>query len=313
MNVNFAQLAHKGQFYLKKHSPEILLGLGIAGGVTAAVMAAKASMQLESTMKVYNDALNSVSVRTEEALVKATTDEQFAAIESIDKSTKLKIHLASGLQIAKLYGPAVSLGVLSIGAILASHGVMAKRQTSLIAAYGVLAKAYDSYRARVREELGDETDLNYHLGIREEVVTAKEVGEDGKKVKTKKTVKKYNDTFYGPYSFLFDEASIQWQNNPLSNQTFLVAQQTYWNQRLDTYGHVFLNEILDNIGIPRTQEGSLIGWVKSKNENDDVGDRYIDFGIYDKTTQAGRDFLEGYNPSIILDFNCDPGVIWNKI
>jgi hypothetical protein len=75
---------------------------------------------------------------------------------------------------------------------------------------------------------------------------------------------------------------------------------------LQSRGHVFLNEIYDLIGVPRTQAGSVVGWVK------DHGDNYIDFGIFDGRTQEARDFVNGYERNILLDFNVD-GVIYDLI
>ena len=41
------QVANRSLLVLKKHSPEILTGAGIAGGIVAAVIAAKATLELE--------------------------------------------------------------------------------------------------------------------------------------------------------------------------------------------------------------------------------------------------------------------------
>ena len=66
---------------------------------------------------------------------------------------------------------------------------------------------------------------------------------------------------------------------------------------------MFLNEAYDQLGIPRTKAGAVVGWVY--NEKDPVGDNYIDFGIYDPKDEKARDFVNGYERVILLDFNVD--------
>jgi hypothetical protein len=52
----------------------------------------------------------------------------------------------------------------------------------------------------------------------------------------------------------------------------------------------------------------MVGWIDGGD-----GDGYVDFGIYDiAAVNNRREFINGYEPSIILDFNVD-GVIWDKI
>jgi hypothetical protein len=74
-------------------------------------------------------------------------------------------------------------------------------------------------------------------------------------------------------------------------------------------GHVFLNDVYDSLGIPRSKAGAVVGWVLNRNGE---GDNFISFGVFDGTTQEIRDFVNGYEGSILLDFNVD-GVIYDKI
>ena len=80
-----------------------------------------------------------------------------------------------------------------------------------------------------------------------------------------------------------------------------------FNDLLISRGHVFLNEVYDALGFERTEAGNVVGWVLNKD-----GDNYIDFGIYDITSPGGRLFVNGQEPSILLDFNVD-GYILNTL
>jgi hypothetical protein len=108
------------------------------------------------------------------------------------------------------------------------------------------------------------------------------------------------------YARFFDESSVQWRSDYTHNTFFLKTQQNYANDLLKIQGHVFLNEVYDLLGLPRSSAGALVGWVY---EGDDIGDNYIDFGIF---APENVDALNGYVPRFLLDFNVD-GVIYDAI
>ena len=58
--------------------------------------------------------------------------------------------------------------------------------------------------------------------------------------------------------------------------------------------------------IPKTKSGRVCGFVY--DERKPVGDNYVDFGLY-KDNLSYSDFVNGYDPAILLDFNVD-GNIW---
>jgi hypothetical protein len=89
---------------------------------------------------------------------------------------------------------------------------------------------------------------------------------------------------------------------------FLRAQQQYANDKLRANGHLFLNEVYDMLGIPRTKAGQVVGWVY--DAENPIGDNYVDFGIYDIHRETVRNFVNGYERTILLDFNVD-GNIWD--
>ena len=88
---------------------------------------------------------------------------------------------------------------------------------------------------------------------------------------------------------------------------FLRNQQQYANDKLRANGYLFLNEVYEMLGIQKTQAGQIVGWVyDDKNEN---GDNYVDFGMYDVNRSTCRDFVNGYERSILLDFNVDGSIL----
>ena len=88
---------------------------------------------------------------------------------------------------------------------------------------------------------------------------------------------------------------------------FLKDQQRYANDILKSKGHLFLNEVYDMLSIPRTKAGQVVGWIY--DEKHPVGDNFVDFGIYDIYNERARDFVNGYERTILLDFNVDGNIL----
>ncbi len=284
---------NRGALVVKKHSPEILLGLGLTGIVVAAVMAAKATLKAPAIVEGVRENLK-------------TIDDGDAAPEEKQQAVGLT-YVYAGLDFAKLYGPSLGIGVLSIASILSSHGIMKRREVGLIAGYNLLAEGFAAYRKRVVEELGPDVDRNYRLGIYESSTNEKVTNEDGTVTKQKAKVMTVKDKTTSGFAKFFDEYSTQWQKSAETNLYFLRLQQNHANDMLRARGHVFLNEVYDMLGLPRTKEGSIYGWVMNGD-----GSTVIDFGIYNIENPAGRAFVNGYEKAILLDFNIT-GSIWDLI
>lgn len=97
---------------------------------------------------------------------------------------------------------------------------------------------------------------------------------------------------YSKYARIFDESNVNWSKDQKANLMFLKYQQTYATDLLKKKGTVFLNEVYEMLGIPRSQEGCVVGW--HYDEKNPIGDNYIDFGL--------NDIIKS---SIVLDFNVD--------
>ena len=78
------------------------------------------------------------------------------------------------------------------------------------------------------------------------------------------------------------------------------------NEQLMKKGHLYLNEVYDLLGIEKTNAGRVVGWMY--DEKNPTGDNLVDFGMYDSSNERKRMFINGYERSILLDFNVD-GVI----
>lgn len=292
---------HNIGFQLKKHSPEILVVAGVVGTVTSAVMACKATTKLDSVLEESKDEIDKIKGYVEENgySEKYTEEDQ--------KKDLAIVYAQSAIKVIKLYGPSIALGALSLSAILSSNHILRKRNIALAAAYTTLDKGFKEYRGRVIERFGKELDRELRYNIKAKEVQETVVDENGEEHTETKTVEVVDKDIYSDYARFYDDGCIGWKKDPEANLIFLRRQEDYFNDKLKVVGHVFLNEVYDALGIPRTKSGQVVGWVY--DEKNPIGDNYIDFGIYDTNKTGCRDFVNGYERTILLDFNVDGNIL----
>lgn len=293
---------------LKKNSPKILMGVGIAGSVVSTVLACKATLKVKDILDEKNETVKQIHNCVEDETVDYNEE---------DKKKDLTILYAqTGVKLAKLYLPSIALGALSIASIVSGYKILNKRNVALAAAYTVVDKGFKNYRKNVVERFGEEVDRELRHNIKAKQIEEKYIDKDGnEKTRKKKVYEISEDKKPGEgiseYAKFFDEWNTdEHSKDPEYNLMFLRKQQDYANEVLKHQGYLFLNEVYDMLGIPRTQAGQVVGWIY--DENNPTGDNYVDFGIYDLHDQQKRDFVNGLERNILLDFNVD-GVIYDKI
>lgn len=292
-------VASKAVMKLKKHSPEILVVAGIAGTVVSAVLACKATTKVAEILDETKGTLDTIHDGMETGAING----QEYTTEDGKKDTVV-VYAQTGMKLAKLYSPAIILGTLSITSILASNNILRKRNVALGAAYAAIDKSFKEYRGRVIERFGEQVDTELKYGIKAKKFEEIEVDpETGKEKKVKKTVMVADPNLQSDYAVYFDSKSRNYETNPDYNRMFLKAQQAFANDKLQTRGHLFLNEVLDDLDLPRTPAGQIVGWTK------DGPDGYVNFRIVEveRETEDGR-----HEPTLLLDFNVE-GNIWEKM
>lgn len=301
MKIKGIKLA-RAKLLAQKHSPELLMAGGIVCAVGAVAWAAKASWadgpRVWKNYKFTTEQLK----RAENWSPTEEEEKDFAQFQ-----TMAAVEMVMGM--AKVYGPAVVLLAMSIGMFAGSNRILNKRYVGVLGAYKLVDEGFKKYRQRVIDELGPETDHYFRY--------LKKSDKDLSIVETKgkKEFKPHEEQADLPgeiedlevgsiYARWFDNHSVQWRNDQSLNLYFLSAQQNFMNDMLHLNGHLFLNEVYDVLGIPRSKEGALVGWVEGH------GDSFVDFGIFDPTNKK---FINRYtDEGILLDFNVD-GIIWDLI
>lgn len=299
--------------HLQKTSPKVMFYAGVAGVVGSTVLACRATLRVSEVLSATEELqARSEGMYDAHKLYKGTAAVS-PEIEAYDEKTynrdQMVLKIKTILNVTKLYAPSAGLLMISIGLLTGSHVTLTKRNASLTAAYAGVDQAFTKYRDRVVAQLGKNADDEFRYGAEnvEEVVLE---GKDGEK---KKTIvrKRVSGEGRSMYARFFDQTCPEWQRNPEYNRAFLQCQQNYMNEKLKIRGHLLLNEVYDALGMERSQAGCVVGWVLK--EEDRSRDNYVDFGIFDDITNPSvRDFVNGYEDSVLLDFNVD-GVVYDQI
>ena len=285
---------------LQKNAPTILFGLGVVGFVGTVVASSIATLKFSDVIDETKDNLDLAK-----GMYERDEEDKTDPYEEADyKKDVYSIYKTAVISTVKLYAPAVALGTFSVFALTKSHNILNKRNAGLAAAYAGLDKSFKEYRKRVEEKLGVDEETEFRYDIEDEEY--EEVGEDGKpETKTRKVVKGQPSI----YARFFDEGNMNYQKDQGFNRIFLNAQQNYANDFLRHRGYIFLNDVYDMLGMDRTPEGAVVGWLMGSQE----GDSFVDFGIFsDPDSLEKRLFVNGDERSVLLDFNVD-GVIFDKI
>lgn len=306
-----SDLTKHASLKLKKYSPEILIGLGVVGTVASTVLACRATTKVGKILENKKEQIEQVHECLE--------DETMDYTEEDSKKDLTIIYSKTGLSIAKLYAPSIILGALSLGTIITSHNIMRRRNVALAAAYTAVDTGFKRYRKNVIERFGENVDKELRFDIKAKEIETKYTDKNGKEKTKKETVIEVGNPLQGisEYARFFDEfTSCDHRKDPEYNLMFLRRQQDYANEVLKSRGHLFLNEVYDMLGIPRTKTGQVVGWIY--DEKNPLGDNYVDFGIYDLSnlTESQKErkiaFVNGQEYSILLDFNVD-GAIYELI
>lgn len=307
-NINIP-IPSKVKLTLQKHAPDICIGAGIVLVVGSAVYACKKTLDAKDILEEADKDLKDIKYGEDIA----DGDEGFDA--KVARSERLKVYRRTGIELAKCYGPSIIGGTVGIGLILKGHNIEKDRNIALTGAYASLLANYQAYREKVKKEVGEDKEFDIYSGASRE--TVEYTDEDGKKKKEKNAAVIVDDgSGHSQYARLFGPECRDWSKSPGANLTFLRTQQQFANQKLRSEGHLFLNDVYRALGFPDTPEGQIVGWMwdPRKEIEENSGDDYVDFGMYEKvfTSIAAREFVNGAEPCVWLDFNVD-GVIYDLI
>lgn len=287
-------------FGLKKRSPEILVAVGVVGTVVSAVMACKATTKINTILDETKEQLGKIH----EYAGNPDAAEKYNA-EDAKKDTAI-VYAQTGVKLAKLYAPAVGLGILSISSILASNNILRKRYMAISAALAAATQDFKDYRNCVIERFGKEVDYQLRYNIKAEEIEETVTDEKGKEKKVKKSIEVADPNASG-YVKYFTRSNPYWEEDSSYVEMFLRSQQNYANDKLKATGHLTLNDVYDMLGFHDSKAGMVVGWIYDLDHPN--GDNYVEFDV--KKVNLPNE-QGGYEEAYAIDFNVD-GNIYNEM
>jgi len=252
---------NRGGLILSKYSPEILTGIGLVGFVGMGVAIRNAAFEERHIRKEHMITMDRIHAAHEGSeAVEGYTEEDYKEDMTMAYAKRVAGYI-------KAYGPAIILGLASTGCVVGGHHILRKRNFAILAAFNAVNEAYKNYRARVQEKYGNEADTDMRFGDLEERAKS---DQEQREEPAKEVKKKKHDGSGSPYAVYFDRASLQWKHDPIMNAFFLTQVQNTANDLLNIRGHVFLNEVYDLLGVPRTKDGQAVGWTTNGQGDDCV-------------------------------------------
>ncbi len=222
--ANLPKVVKTVQTVVRKHQPEILTGIGIAGMVSTTIMAVKATPKALDLM---------VDVKEKHA-------------EDEDRKAFCKDVL---LKVAPVYIPAAIIGGLSISCLICASSVNYKRNAALATAYTLSESALKEYQDKVVETIGEKKEEAVRAAI------AKDRIDKNPAVDREVIVTGNGDTrCYDPLSSRYFDSDIESIRRAVNEL----------NRRLLLEDYMSLNDFYCELGLDTTEIGDTIGWRSDK-------------------------------------------------
>lgn len=281
---------------LSKHAPTILVVGGTIGLVTTVFVAARAVRKAEPVIAQHKAERADIGPVPKKGAV-APDDRKAVQVQIIET------YYNTGLSLARVYGPAITIGVLSTASILYGHKLIHGRHLATIAAYSGLSEQFAAYRGRVRQTLGENAEKDIFDGAHGQYV------EDPNHKGEFKLQPAWSigdpDSSLRPW---FNEKNEYFSLEPGVNKMWLTGVQTHMNNMFQARGHLMLNEVKDALNLPRTADGQVLGWVLGAG----TGDNFIDFGFLASDDPHTVAFRDGEVATVQFNFNVD-GIVHDLI
>lgn len=230
--VKIGNLIRTVQAVFTKRSPEILLGIGIASGVTTTILAVKATPK---AIRLIEEAERDKACEYNE---KHNDSDELAYSLTLTKAETFKV-------VWKCYIPAAISGAASVACLVGAHSINAKRNAVLATAYKLSETALMEYKNVIRDDFGEEkakelSEKVMQRRIDNDPVTNREV------LITGTGTQLCYDGISGRY-FESDLNSIKAAVNKM-NETMIHSM------------YASLNDFYYEIGLSNTELGDMLGW-----------------------------------------------------
>lgn len=209
---------------LKAKSPQIAMGVGV---VTSVLALAEAIKQTPKAIDIIEDHKEEIA-KCKEAL--ELNDENYGMREY--KHDIYGICGRTGLKLIKTYAVPVGMEALSLFCFFSAHKIMAERNKLLSAALATATDAYNSYRNKVIEAIGEEKEEQIRLGTHTEKMTTEVTDEKGKVKSVTKKIEAVDRNGLGPYDILWEEGDPGYDQDDMFRTAKITQVANFWTERI---------------------------------------------------------------------------------
>ena len=235
--MGFNDMLKKVCYECKKHSPEILMGIGIGGAATGAFLIGRTSYKkLPKIVEEHKERVEKIETKEDERKDKVVTT----------------------VEVVKAYAVPVTVEVTSLVCVLASNQIMRKRAAGLAAAFTTVSTAFEKYRERVRELYGEDVERSIYLGERKEVIETTD-----EKGKTKKETITVADPSSKTGKFMIKGVHPDYTDDENLMAYMVQLGQANINDSLKRApeGFITLNKCYKEFNFQGTQSGLVLGKI----------------------------------------------------
>lgn len=218
---NMSALFKDIQTSVSKHSPEILTGIGIAGMITTTVLAVKATPK---ALELIDDKKEDLGIHKEDKLT---------PIETVKAAWKC-------------YIPAAVTGVASVACLIGASSVNVRRNAALATAYNLTATAYNEYKEKALETVGEKKEQIIRNKVAEEHISKEPVNQSAIIVSGNGTTRCFDSIT--KRRFISDIDTIKRIVNELNARM------------IDGEDYISLNDFYYELGLDGVSIGDDLGW-----------------------------------------------------
>lgn len=307
-------IAGSGMLLAKKKAPELLITTGLVGWVVAVVETVGATNKTNEILEHKDARIDRIEEERQHNPENYTENDYCTDLSAVNKQTRK--------DIVKTWVPVATTALASTVLILHGYRVLNGRYVATAAAYKTLEAGFEHYRRNVTEEFGKDVDWRMAHSLKaeeleEERRKQEEIREkkarQGKKVPRTQYAKDINNQIFDIHS------SDYWKKFWIPSQVidFIRMVESRLQDKVNIDGFAFLNDAYDMLGMPKTSQGAVVGWINTpRNKHNEKG-TFVSLGFANDETpesEVRRILGSGRNEDtyVWITPNCD-GVIYQMI
>ena len=223
--MDFSKLVKTAGYKIGQNSPAILTGFAVAGVVTTAVMAVKATPLVIETLSIENN-------QRDIGVAYGGDGEHVSYLDAAKLTWRI-------------YLPSVLMGTATIGCIIGAHTISSRRTAAIAGAYSLADAALKEYQEKVVEQIG---------ATQEEKIKEKIVGDH---LEANPVVEDHVANSGDDGTLCFDEPSGRYFRSDIESVRRAVND---FNKELLSSVWMSMNDFYDYLNLEAIDMGDHLGW-----------------------------------------------------